>query len=359
MGKKYSVLLLVLTVFVLLSGVYIMNGTQAYTRYQQNSIAMQEQCGGEAPAHICVQTPRAVFGAFYRSYLDTKYPLFHITYSSSTPLTLLLSVSIPGFSQVQTQTVDAVALVQSRTFIPPILDESLRNLTANDNASINVRVTDRRQHLYYEDTAPVLLYSRWLMQWVTANRLKIAAWVTPDDPQIGTLAAKAEAYLKDQSFPAPAGMVGYKSATPRQVIDQVDAIYDALRLDYHLRYVPVANSLSAFDGATQLVKLPFEVLQKHRGMCIELTALLAAAVEHIGLHSEIIISSDHAFLGVADTQDNKNFEYWDVITVNNNIAADSANVQADSMYKQYEQQHKIMDTILVSDARDAHIAPMV
>jgi hypothetical protein len=35
---------------------------------------------------------------------------------SSSPLTLLLNASIPGFSQIQIQTVDAVATMQSRAF---------------------------------------------------------------------------------------------------------------------------------------------------------------------------------------------------------------------------------------------------
>ncbi len=98
-----------------------MNGTQAYTRYQQNSIAMQEQCGGEALVHICVQAPRAFCRVLSRSYLDTDYPLFHINYSS--PLTLLLNISIPIFSQMQM--VDASANMRLHAFVPSILDESL------------------------------------------------------------------------------------------------------------------------------------------------------------------------------------------------------------------------------------------
>jgi len=66
-----------------------MKETRACTRYQQNSIAIQEQCGGEALVHICVQAPKVAFRAFYRSYLDTDHPLFHINYSSSSPFTFL------------------------------------------------------------------------------------------------------------------------------------------------------------------------------------------------------------------------------------------------------------------------------
>ena len=94
-------------------------------------------------------------------------------------------------------------------------------------------------------------------------------------------------------------------------------------------------------------------------MCIELTNLLASAVERIGLHAEIVSIPGHAFLGVATTRDNKSFEYWDAVDMNNNIAADSANVHADAVYRQHARAHTLVETILVSDARNAHVGPML
>jgi hypothetical protein len=87
--------------------------------------------------------------------------------------------------------------------------------------------------------------------------------------------------------------------------------------------------------------------------------LLAAAAEKIGLHAEIIIIPGHAFLGVATSEDNKQFQYWDVVDVNNNVAADSANVAADNLYAIHAKHHTIVDTIVISDARSARIGPML
>ena len=67
-------------------------------------------------------------------------------------------------------------------------------------------------------------------------------------------------------------------------------------------------------------------------MCIELTTLLASAVESIGLHAEIVIIPGHAFLGVSVTPGDSQFEYWDAVQVSNNVAADSDNVYADHEY---------------------------
>jgi hypothetical protein len=90
-------------------------------------------------------------------------------------------------------------------------------------------------------------------------------------------------------------------------------------------------------------------------MCVELTALLASAVESIGLHAEIVIVPGHAFLGVAVKSDDSQFEYWDAVEVNNNVAGDSANLSTDV----YERTQHIVDTILIGNARTQGIGPML
>lgn len=361
-GKKYVVLLLIFAILIALSGAYVIEGTRAYTRYQQSVLANQEHCGGQPPVHVCVQAPASIFSSFYPSYQGAEYPLFGVNYISSRPLTLVITVSIPHFTQPQERIVSAGAVNQTSYFIPPLLGKALKDVTSEEHTSLRVEVSDTNHHQYYVDDTPLVLHSRWLMQWVGANRLKIAAWVTPEDPAIAALVNKAATHLAQQQPPAPTSMQGYRGASKRQVIDQVDAIYDALREDYHIHYVQASVPYSGSGDTSEAienVKLPSDVLQQRSGMCVELTTLLASAVEHIGLHSQIVITPGHAFLGVAVTEDNKNIEYWDAAEVDKNIAGDSANIQADTYYRQNLKQHTILDTIVVSDARDAHVGPML
>src|SRR5712692_528267 len=356
------ILLLTLAVLVGFSGGYVAVGLQAYSRYQQGSLASQEHCGGQPPVHICVRAPSAIFSAYYPSYVATHYALFAIDYSSSNPLTLLINLDISGFSQVQTQTVNANTGTQSVSFTPPLLTHILRKLTAENNTSLHISVTDTKGHLYYVDDSPLLLHSRWLMQWVALNRLRIAAWVTPNDPAVISLVEKAEILLPTESLHAPPAMIGYDKASRKQVIDQVDALFDAMRVDYHIRYVQASVPYGGpgdSNVATQEIKLPAEVLQQQNGMCVELTVLLASAVEHIGLHAEIVIVPGHAFLGVAVTPTDLHFEYWDAVQVNNKVAGSSANVFADNLYVQNVKRRTILDVILVGEAREANIGPMV
>ncbi len=361
MGKKLAILLVTMTALFGISGGYIVGGLQSYSRYQQSSLASQQHCGGQSPVHICVQAPPAIFSAFYRSYIATHASLFTVSYSSSSPITLVLSVSIVGFTQVETHTVNATVNQQSMNFAPMLLDQALLTLTADENTSLQVRVTDTKSNLYYLNDSPLLLRSHRLMQWVAANRLKIAAWVTPDDPAVRSLVAKAATHLQGEPAPAPDALIGYvNKASPRAVRDQVDAIFDAMRVDYNIRYlqesVPYGGPGNS-SVALENIKLPAEVLQQHSGMCIELTALLASAVEHIGLHAEIVIIPGHAFLGVADSPGNSHFEYWDAVQVNSNVAGDSANIATDIEYAQHAKQ--IVDTIVISDAREQGVGPML
>src|SRR2546423_10659482 len=341
---------------------YVVGALQAYSSYQQSSFANQEHCGGQLPVHICVHAPAMIFSAFYPSYVANQSPLFTFDYSSSSSLELVMSVSIAGLSQVQSQTINATTNVQSVSIIPPLISQNFRKLTNEYHTSLHVQVTDTSKRLYYLSDIPLLFHSRWLMQWEAANRLKIAAWVTPDDPAIDALVLKAARHLSLEPPPVPSTMVGYSKANSNEIIAQVDAIYDTLRLDYNMRYLQASVPYSgpgSSTTATQNIKLPAEVLQQHSGMCIELTLLLASAGERIGLHAEIVIIPGHAFLGVAVTPDDKHFEYWDAVQVNDNIAGDSTNIATDEVYLQNMQQHTIVDTILISEARNANIEAML
>jgi hypothetical protein len=361
MGKKLVTLFLTMIVLIGLSGWYIAGGIQAFSRDEQSILAIQEHCGGQSPVHICVQAPSEILGAYYPFYVATHANLFLIQYSSSSPITLEMRVSITGFSQVETHTVNAIATVQSISFMPSVIPRALSQLTADESALLNINVMDTAKHNYYINDSHLLLRSRWLMRWTPANRLKIAAWVTPNDPAVIDLVRKSAAHLPLEPTTTPPAMIGYDNnkADPRAVRDQVDAIFDAMRLDYHIRYsqapVPYAGPGDNSVGL-QYIKLPSEVVQQSSGMCIELTVLLASAVEHIGLHAEIVIIPGHAFLGVAVTQTDSQFEYWDAVQVNSNIAGDSANLWADNEYNNAKQ---IVDTIVISDARNQGVDPML
>src|SRR5258708_1666845 len=191
MRKKVLVLCIIVTILILFSGAYVIGGTQAYSRFQQNALAAQHYCRDQAPVHICVNTPKAIFSAFYPSYVTTHTPLFIVEYSSTQTLPLSISVSITGFSQVETHPVRAIGSVQQQYFVPRLLQTNaatvLNGLTREMPTFLHVQVSDGNKHNYYTNDIALLVHSRWLMEWTKANRLQIAAWVTPDDRTVMAL----------------------------------------------------------------------------------------------------------------------------------------------------------------------------
>src|SRR5437660_5658786 len=149
MGKKVAILLLTMMFLISLSGWYIVGGIQAYSRYQQSSIASQEHCGGQSPVHICVQSPLEILSAYYPYYVATQSNVFIIHYSSSSPITLVMNVSIEGFSRPETHTVNATPDVQSINFRPLAMAQALRQLTVDTNTWLHVHITDAAGHVYY------------------------------------------------------------------------------------------------------------------------------------------------------------------------------------------------------------------
>ncbi|WP_376793514.1 hypothetical protein [Thermogemmatispora sp.] len=363
MARKIVVLLLAVGGLVGLGLGYVWGGLQSYARYQQASLEGRQHCGGQLPVRVCVNAPQELFSAFYPSYLRTGSAVVEVLVSSTAgPQALRISVSIEGFSQVETRTVSAAERVQSVGFVPPLLEGALRSLTGDRQARLQVTVADLQGRRYYSNDIPLRLHSRRLMAWSAANRLRIAAWVTPTAPAVEQVVTHALTYLPQQPPPAPLAMTGYSGTILRQVLDQVDALFDALRLDYGLRCqrqgLPYAGPEST-ASATQAIRLPSEVLQQGGGSDIEVTLLLASAVESIGLHALIVVLPDRTLLGVALSPDDQGFGYWDVSELSAAMTGDAVNVASDALYAKEEKQGAVIDRILISEARRAGVEPML
>ncbi|GER85103.1 MAG: hypothetical protein IMW90_06235 [Thermogemmatispora sp.] len=363
MARKIIVLLLAVSGLVGLGLGYVWGGLQSYAHYQQASLADRQHCGGQLPVRVCVNAPQEVFSAFYPSYLHTGSPVVEVFFSSlAGPQPLRISVAIAGFSQMETRTVSAVERMQSAGFVPPLLNGVLQRLTSDRQTQLQVTVTDVRGTRYYSNAIPLQLHSRRLMAWSAANRLRIAAWITPTASAVEELVTRATAYLPQQPPPAPLAMTGYSGTILRQVLDQVDAIFDALRLDYGLRCqrqgVPYAGPEST-ASATQAIRLPSEVLQQGSGSDVEVTLLLASAVESIGLHAVIVVLPDRTLLGVALSPDEQGFGYWDASQLSAAMTGDAVNIASDALYAKEEKQGAVIDRILVSEARHAGVEPML
>jgi hypothetical protein len=73
---------------------------------------------------------------------------------------------------------------------------------------------------------------------------------------------------------------------------QVKAIWCALLYETPLSYI---NPPPTFTDASQRLRSPSEVIDGHRGTCIDLALLVASCLEYVEIYPTIVLLTDHAF----------------------------------------------------------------
>jgi hypothetical protein len=359
--RRVALAALLLTLLAGSTG-YVTYGLHAYARYGAAYADYTTACN----TLIAWSPPQTIYTGFY----PNMPTLVTVRYRSQTPEATRLTVSIPGFTQPQTLESTSAQGFRSASFKPPLLaPTTLDALAHTQRHSAQMRVQlAAGSHVLCETSAPVTLISRQWIQWRNSatgadNMPLIAGWVTPDDPTITTLIGRAAQRLgaQPETYDNTPALFGYNqgAANAQQVRDQVDALFDTLQFDYHLRYA--ADNLPFTQDATQQVQLPRDVLSSSAptGMCVETTAILASAVERLGMRPYIVFTQTHAFLGVALSADPQApMEYWETSDLNGGVAGSQANTHGDTEYTQGMQTHQIQEIIDIRYERIHGVVPM-
>ena len=136
----------------------------------------------------------------------------------------------------------------------------------------------------------VLAFNHWPGMRAPAGLL--ASFVLPNDPAIGQVLQRAAAAL-GQATGDPA-LDGYQAGSPLRALAMARAIYDAVQ-SLEIGYADVPAS---FERQGQKIRLPETVLAERLGCCLDLTVLVAAALEQLQLRPLMILMAGHAFPGV-------------------------------------------------------------
>ncbi len=361
--RQRRVALVALLLTLLASSIfYISYGLRVYARYGAAYSGYTTACG----SLIAWSPPQTVLTGFY----PNMRSLVTIRYRSPIPEVTRLSVIIPGFTQTQTTESATAQGFHTAIFKPPLLSpKTLDTLTnAQQHAGqIDVRLTAGAQTLC-DTSAPITLVSRQWIQWHNPgtgedNTPMIAGWVTPDDATIRTLVGQTSVRLAahPETYDGLTALFGYAqgAASPQQVRDQVNAIFDTLQFEDHLRYA--ADNPPFTQDATQRVQLPRDVLTSNApvGMCVETTAIMASAIERLGMRPFIVFTPTHAFLGVAlGPGSQAPIEYWETSDLNGGVDGSQANTHGDVEYAQDVASHSVQEIIDVQYERTHSIAPM-
>lgn len=141
----------------------------------------------------------------------------------------------------------------------------------------------------------------------------LAAWVTPNDPSMVNVLARAGERAAKAQITISGGQDARIFLKSAELVDvdmsrQIEVIYTTLLEDYHTAYLnqPI---LDIRDGqfASQRVKYPADTL-RHKGNCIELSVLFASLLESIGINPIIMLmpGDGHCIVGWEVPRSDKN-----------------------------------------------------
>jgi hypothetical protein len=131
-----------------------------------------------------------------------------------------------------------------------------------------------------------------------AGRRFLPSFVFPRDPAVREILTAAQPFLRSLVDDPVAGFDGYQSGFVddwlESVRQQLRAIWTTLQTTLRLDYV---NPPPSYLRGVQRIRTPEEILRARRGTCIELSLLLAACWEHIGIYPVLLLIPGHAFTG--------------------------------------------------------------
>ncbi len=170
-----------------------------------------------------------------------------------------------------------------------------------------------------------------------------------NDPAVDRLLKEA---LNSGDIPSFGGYLGDKN----DVLREIEALWNAVQKS-GIKYSDVSTPVARSDYvASQHVRFLGESLKYGQANCVDGTVLFASLLRKIGLKTFLMLTSDHAFLGVDLTEDGKNRVYIETTLVDDSPLDDALESGQDNI-KEYKQK-KDLSTVDVDEWRDRGILPL-
>lgn len=135
----------------------------------------------------------------------------------------------------------------------------------------------------------VLAYNEWSP--LTVPQL-MAAFVLPNHPVIAELLGHARVPL-ERLTKNPA-LNGYQSGDPARVAAIAQAIYESIQG----RGITYCNPPASFEKIGQKIRTPEQLVGDQLATCLDVSVLVAACLEQIGLNPLVVLMKGHAFPAV-------------------------------------------------------------
>jgi hypothetical protein len=255
-----------------------------------------------------------VFPAMAEVEAPEYWPLavLRVTNTAERAVAQTVSAEIPGWSRRTERTVIVGPRETQRVAIQPdFLPRALENEETH-KARLEVRAVGPDAAVLFVESRSVLIHGGSEIYWGRrfANAQVTARWVTPHDPTVLALVARARRYV-------PRGrLAGYNAGpdapkVPAYVRAQAEAIFRALR-HAGISYVSSLFVMGEHVGQAQRIRLPRETLELASANCMDVSVAFASAAENIGLQPLLVIVPGHAFAGVRLERDSGDVLYFDL-----------------------------------------------
>lgn len=288
---------------------------------------------------------------------DRDFGTFTLTISNynDSPLNARILVQVPGWSDAELQNVSIGSGEVRKLLFAPVFWPRLYTNHEITAATAVVKVTDSANQPLYNGTVPLRLRSVDDMYWGPDFRFSsfIASWVTPHDPQVEAVLAKAKDFLPGRRLP---GYEEWKSPAEQALStrEQAKAIYRALH-ETGVSYVKSSLTFGRNTSVSERVRLPGESLQRQSANCIDGVVMYASLFENLGMDPEVVLVPGHAYVGVRQSEDSGSYLY--IETAITGRASFDAAVKAASKGLAKVPSKDVIH-ISIADARSAGIYPM-
>jgi hypothetical protein len=250
---------------------------------------------------------------------------------------LLVSVVIENYSDTTATTVKASAQQQiGASFLPRITPTAMAALHTTKPATLHIVVeqTSPRQVKLYDQTIDIRLHARNTALLAVASQDGVvrdftnylAAWVTPQHPEIRKLLLKAKNYYNGQAFIGYPAAISSLEKAKEVVQKQVQAIFEAVKQDTHLTYMPLFSlpDDNASGQITQSVQFPGEILAEGGAAnCLDGAVLFASLLEALNLQPLIVLIPQHAIVGWRIWRNVDQFEFLETTMIEDNDFQDA------------------------------------
>jgi hypothetical protein len=336
-------------------------GAIGYSFYHSNKLVAQKNRElvdiTNAKSNIAAEW-KPVKEIFPLTYAGDNEQLGELKLSSLDFSQIRTEIEIEGITEEKVSTISIKPETRNISLGAHITTAGFEKLKDSQTAQVKVRVFDlqKEDKLILEENSEIFIHSRNDIIWKKNgidNTKYVLRLVNKERPEIAALIREAATQMKviDGDEEKMLGAMG----SDKDIRNQVMAIFQAMKKNYDIRYV--ATPFSYDSGEIQKVKFPEEVILTKSGICIDLSLLMVAAFESIGLDPVMVFVDNHVWPGVELGFNTNNFIFIEATALGKS-PQEAVKIAGDNFRILQKKDMPAYELLRVTEARSEGILPI-